>query len=133
MNYSTIFTKPVLKTKKQNKIKLLFLVLGKVIKNNPLLFFFCSLLAIITAVVNFNIGVNIKHALFSKEKTLSEHVIKEIENEEGEKNEEIEKKKIREILEKKATENNEQQKKVKEKIKDKIKEDGSLAKKDAKK
>src|SRR6185436_1288172 len=119
--------------KKQSKIKLLFLVLGRVIKNNPLLFFFCSLLAIITAVVNFNIGVNLKHALFSKEKTLSEHVIKEIENEGGKEKKEIENKRIREILEKKATENNEQQKKVKEKIKEKIKEDGSLAKKEAKK
>src|SRR5215216_3689612 len=97
---STVFTKPVLKTKKQSKIKLLFLVLGRVIKNNPLLFFFCSLLAVITAVINFNIGVNVKNLVLHKEKTLSEQVIKEIEEEGGKekKDLDIQKERIREIL-----------------------------------
>src|SRR5437868_1762070 len=108
MSPSTVFTKSVLQTKKPSKVKLLFLVLGRIIKNNPLLFFFCSLLAVITAVVNFNIGVNLKNVLLSKEKTLSEQVIKEVEKEGGDKEEEIEKKRIREILEKQATENNKQ-------------------------
>ena len=61
MSSSTIFTKPVLKTKKQSRVKLIFLVLRKIIKNNPKLFFFCSLLAVITAVVNYNIGANLRN------------------------------------------------------------------------
>ena len=133
MSSSTVFNKSVLKTKKKSKIKLLFLVLGRIIKNNPLLFFFCSFLAVITAVINFNIGVNVKNFLLSKEKTLSEQVIKEIENEGGEKKEEIEKKKIREILERITEEKNKKQKEVKEKITEKIKGDGSLSKKEVKK
>ncbi|CAG8561374.1 8328_t:CDS:1 [Paraglomus occultum] len=127
---STVFTKSVLKTKKKSKIKLLFLVLGRIIKNNPFLFFFCALLAVITAVVNFNIGGNLKNLLLHKEKTLSEQVVKEVEKEEGER---IEKKKIKEILNDKADETNKRQKEVKEKIEKVIKGNGSLAKKDAKK
>lgn len=61
MSFSTVFTKPVLKTKKQSRIKLIFLVLRRIIKNNPKLFFFCSLLAILTAVVNYNIGNNFRN------------------------------------------------------------------------
>src|SRR3954453_11821175 len=74
MSSSTAFTKSVLKVKKQSKIKLLFLFLGRIIKNNPLLFFFCSLLAVIVAVINFNISSNVKNLILHKEKTLSEQV-----------------------------------------------------------
>ena len=61
-NSSTIFTKSVLKTKKKSKIKLLFRVLRRVIKNNPKMFLFCGLLAIITAIINYNIGLNLREA-----------------------------------------------------------------------
>lgn len=130
MSSSTVFTKPVLKTKKQSKLKLLLLVLGRIIKNNPLLFFFCSLLAVIVAVINFNIGTNLKNVMLSKEKTLSEQVVKEVEKEKGEK---IERKRIRKILNDKADETEKKQREVKEKIEEKIKGEGSLTKKEAKK
>jgi len=61
-NSSTVFTKSVLKTKKKSKIKLLFRVLRRVIKNNPKMFLFCGLLAIITAIINYNIGLNLREA-----------------------------------------------------------------------
>jgi len=128
---STVFTKSVLKTKKQSKIKLLFLVLGRIIKNNPFLFFFCSLLAVITAVINFNIGANAKNLLLHKEKVLSEQVVQEIEKE-GKEKKDIEKKRIREILKEKTDESNEKQKELKKKIEEKIKGNGSLTKKQAK-
>src|SRR6185369_275465 len=130
---STVFTKSVLKTKKQSKIKLLFLVLGRIIKNNPFLFFFCSLLAVITAVINFNISFNAKSLFLHKEKTLSEQVIKKIDDEGGEKEEEIEKNKVREILEKETDEKNEKQKKIKKDITEKEAGKGSLKKKEVKK
>jgi len=130
MSSSTVFTKPVLKTKKQSKLKLFLLVLGRIIKNNPLLFFFCSLLAVIVAVINFNIGTNLKNVMLSKEKTLSEQVVKEVEKEKGEK---IERKRIRKILNDKADETEKKQREVKEKIEEKIKGEGSLTKKEAKK
>ena len=130
MSSSTVFTKSVLKTKKQSKVKLLFLVLGRIVKNNPFLFFFCALLAIITAIINFNIGANLKNLVLHKEKTLSEQVVKEVERE---KEETIEKKRIREILKDKADETNQRQKEVKENIEKVIKGNGSLTKKEAKK
>ena len=130
---STVFTKSVLKTKKQSKIKLLFLVLGRIIKNNPFLFFFCSLLAVITAVINFNISFNAKNLFIHKEKTLSEQVIKKVEKEGGEKEEEIKKNKVREILEKETDEKNEKQKKIKKDITEKVAGKGSLKKKEVKK
>jgi flagellar hook-basal body complex protein FliE len=132
MSLSTVFNESVLRTKKKNKIKLLFLALGRIIKNNPILFFFCSLLAIITALVNFNIGLNFRNFLTIKEKTLSEQVIKEIEKEGGEKETEIEKKRIRETLEKKVDESDKKQKKVKEKITEQAEGEGSLKKKEIK-
>src|SRR6185436_633264 len=98
---STVFTKSVLKTKKQSKIKLLFLVLGRIIKNNPFLFFFCSLLAVITAVINFNIGAKEKNLLLQKKKVLSKKVVQKKEKE-GKKKKDIEKKRIREILKEKT-------------------------------
>ena len=131
MSSSTAFTKSVLKVKKQSKIKLLFLFLGRIIKNNPLLFFFCSLLAVIVAVINFNISANVKNLILHKEKTLSEQVIREVEKEGGEK-EEIEKKRVRAILEKNADEANQRQKEVKEIIEKKIPGSGSLKKKKVK-
>jgi len=130
MSSSTVFTKSVLKTKKQSKLKLLLLVLGRIIKNNPLLFFFCSLLAVIVAVINFNIGTNLKNVMLGKEKTLSEQIVKEVEKEKGEK---IERKRIRKILNDKADETEKKQREVKEKIEEKIKGEGSLTKKEAKK
>src|SRR5688572_22921513 len=130
MYSSTAFNKSVLKVKKQSKIKLLFLFLGRIIKNNPLLFFFCSFLAVIVAVINFNIGANVKSLILHKEKTLSEQVIKEVEREGGE---EIEKKKVRTILEKNADETNQRQIEVKKNIEEKIEGSGSLKKKDVKK
>ena len=133
MSSSTVFTKSVLKTKKPSKIKLLFLVLGRIIKNNPLLFFFCSLLAVITALINFNIAVNLRGVLLSKEKTLSGEVIKAVEKEKGDKEENIKKEKVREILKQKADETNEEQKKVKKEIEEKIEGNGSLKKKEVKK
>ncbi|CAG8455433.1 12951_t:CDS:2 [Ambispora gerdemannii] len=86
-----------------------------------------------TAVINFNIAVNGKNLLLSKEKTLSEQVIKEVEKEGSKKKEEIEKKKIREILVKKVDEKDKKQKEVKENIEKAIKGGGSLKKKEAKK
>jgi hypothetical protein len=98
MSSSTVFTKSVLQTKKKNKIKTLFLVLGRIIKNNPLLFFFCALLAVITALINFNITVNFKNAFIVKDRNIASQIIKEIKKEEGKKTEEIEKERVREIL-----------------------------------
>ncbi|CAG8555894.1 5757_t:CDS:1, partial [Cetraspora pellucida] len=132
MSPATVFTKSVLKTKKQSKVKLLFLVLGRIIKNNPFLFFFCSLLAIITALVNFNIGVNLKNALLSREKVLSEKVIKAVEKEGGGKKEEITKERVREILNSEADETDRQQKETKENIAGEMQGEGSLSKKEVK-
>jgi hypothetical protein len=132
MASSTVFTKSVLKTKKPSKVKLLLLVLGRIIKNNALLFFFCSLLAVVTAVINFNISLNAKNLLLHKEKTLSEQVIKEIEKEGEGETKDIQKKRIREILAEKADKNNKKQKEVKEKIEKEIKGNGSLTKEKAK-
>ncbi|WNE40565.1 MAG: Vitamin B12 import ATP-binding protein BtuD [Mycoplasmataceae bacterium] len=132
MSLSTVFNKSVLETKKENKIKLLFLALGRIIRNNPLLFFFCSLLAIITALVNFNIGLNFRNLITSaiKEKTLSEQIVEKIEKEEGDK---ITEGKIREIIETNFNEKDKQQKEVKEKIEEKIKDKQTLTKKEIKK
>ncbi|CAG8672856.1 8082_t:CDS:2, partial [Ambispora leptoticha] len=88
---------------------------------------------VITAVINFNISVNVKNLLLHKEKTLSEQVIKEIENEGGAEKKVIEKRRIREILAEKTDENNKKQKEVKEKIEKEIKGEGSLTKEKAKK
>src|SRR5438876_293472 len=130
---TTVFTKSVLKTKKKNKIKLLFLALGRVIKNNPLLFFFCALLAVITALINFNIGVNLKNFLMTREKTLTTVTIKEIEKEGGKEKKAITKERIREILAKNADKTAERQKKLQAEISKKIEGTGSLEKKKVKK
>ena len=134
MPQTTIFSKSVLKTKKQSKIKLLFRILGRIIKNNTKLFFACSLLAVITAVINFNIGVNTRNAIFSKEKNLTEETVKEIEREGGDKKE-IEIAKIKEIISKSDDKKNAEQKKVKANITkaiEEIKDKKSLSKKEAK-
>jgi hypothetical protein len=70
MSPSTVFTKSVLKTKKKNKAKLLFRVLRRIIRNNPKLFIFCACLAAIVAIVNYNIGLNLREAFI---KGLSEN------------------------------------------------------------
>ncbi|MCE8164011.1 MAG: ABC transporter ATP-binding protein [Candidatus Moeniiplasma glomeromycotorum] len=97
---STVFSQSVLKTKKKNKLKILFLVLGRVIKNNPKLFFACSLLAVVVAIINFNIGVNFKDAFLVQEKHLTEAVIEKIDDEDKEKKtQQINKQRIKEITE----------------------------------
>lgn len=131
MSLSTVFNKSLLQTKKESKIKLLFLALGRIIKNNPILFFFCSLLAIITALVNFNIGINFRNLITNatKEKTLSEQVIEEVENE---KSNDIKKERIRDIIKNNLKEKNKQQREIKEKIEEKIEGKESLTKKEIK-
>src|SRR3954471_21715540 len=62
MSPTTVFTKSVRQTKKKNKAKLLFRVLRRIIRNNPKLFIFCALLAIITAIINYNVMVNLREA-----------------------------------------------------------------------
>ncbi|WNE40306.1 MAG: Vitamin B12 import ATP-binding protein BtuD [Mycoplasmataceae bacterium] len=131
MSLSTVFNKSLLQTKKESKIKLLFLALGRIIINNPALFFFCSLLAIITALVNFNIGINFRNLITNatKEKTLSEQVIEEIENEKGD---DIKKEKVKDIIKNNLKEKDKQQREIKEKIEEKIKGKESLTKKEIK-
>ncbi|KLL02580.1 MAG: ABC transporter ATP-binding protein [Mycoplasmataceae bacterium RC_NB112A] len=97
---STVFSKSVLKTKKKNKVKILFLVLGRVIKNNPKLFFLCVLLGIFVAIINYNIGVVFKNAFMVQEKELTVAVNEKIDEEKGENNQPVEyisKQRIREI------------------------------------
>jgi len=72
---STVFTKSVLKTKKESKLKLLFRFTRNVISNNPWLFLAGSLLAVIAAINNFNIRVCFKDAFFVDEKTLNTQTI----------------------------------------------------------
>ncbi|CAG8813367.1 28980_t:CDS:2, partial [Racocetra persica] len=84
-----------------------------------------KLKTVITAVVNFNIGVNTKNALFSREKTLSEQVIKAIEKEESE---EITKARVREIINSQADETDKRQKETKENAIGEIQGEGSLSK-----
>ncbi len=116
MSSTTVFAKTVLQTKKKSKIKILFLVLGRIIKNNPLLFFFCALLAVITAIINFNIGVNFKNAFVAKDRNIATQIIKEIKQEGDKKEKEVKKERIKEIIEKKFSDNfsDEKQKKLKE-------------------
>lgn len=125
---STVFSQSVLKTKKKSRLKILFLVLGRIIKNNPKLFFLCSLLAIIVALINYNIGVNFKDAFIVHEKTLTEAVIEKIEDEKP-KSKEIDKSRIIPLTEaayqKIAQENHEDLKKIEE-VRDKIKSDEKL-------
>ena len=115
MSSTSVFSKSILKTKKKNKLKLLFLFTQRIIKNNPKLFFVCSLLAVITAIINFNIGVSFKNAFFVDEKTLSNEIIEDIKKEVNDK-EKIETERIKEIAENKATTNAELQTEVKKKI-----------------
>ena len=63
MSSSTVFTKSVLKTKKQSKTKLFFRVLKRVILNNQKLFFFCVVLSVFTAIINYNISANLREFL----------------------------------------------------------------------
>lgn len=132
---TTVFSKSVLQTKKQSKIKLLFLVLGRIIKNNYKLFFACSFLAVITAAINFNITNNTRDVLLGKEKTITEQTIKEIEEIKGDR---VEKQKIVEILEQKITATGTKHDQEKQEVRDKIiteinKKDTSLSKEEAKK
>ena len=129
MSSQTVFTKPVLRTKKKSKFKILFLVLGRIIKNNPKLFLLCSLLAVIVAIINFNIGINFKDAFITEEKTLTTKVITKLESrKEGEK---IEAEEIKKILEDKYSRVSDQQKNVKDNIEAGLKGKESLDKKAA--
>ena len=98
MSSVTIFSKSVLKNKKINKLKLLFRVFGRIIKNNSKLFFFCSILAILTAMINFSIGINGRNIIFNRGETFIESTIKEIDKEPTE---EIKIDKIKKILDEK--------------------------------
>ena len=131
---STVFSQSVLRTKKKSKLKILFLVLGRIIKNNPKLFFLCSLLAIITAIINFNIGVNFKNAFVVQEKHLTETLTEKIDEEGGEKAKQIDKQRIREIIEEghqqAIRENHEAKEKI-DRVKNKINEAVNLTEKDS--
>ena len=63
MSSSAVSTKSILKTKKPSKTKLFFQLLRRIIKNNPKLFLFCALLSVLVAVINFNIGANLRNFL----------------------------------------------------------------------
>ena len=128
MSSETVFTKSVLKTKKKSKFKILFLVLGRIIKNNPKLFLLCSVLAIIVAVINFNIGVNFKDAFITEERNLTKKVIAELEKKDEK---EIKVDEIKSILEKKYSRISEQQTKVKNSIENELAKKESLKKEDA--
>ena len=56
--------------------------MGRVIKNNPKLFFASALLAVFVAIINFNIGVSFKDAFIEHEQTLTNAVIEKMEDEE---------------------------------------------------
>lgn len=116
MSSSTVFSKSVLKTKKESKIKLLLCFTTNIIKKNLGLFFVCSLLAIVTAIINFNIGICFKNAFFVDEKTLSTETIKAINKINKDKEETIDLAEIKRIVIKKADESEDSQKKVKENI-----------------
>lgn len=62
MSYATVFTPSVIQQKKINKFKLLWLVFRNIVKNNLNLFLFNIFLAIVTAVINFNVRLNLKNA-----------------------------------------------------------------------
>ncbi|CAI2201225.1 18431_t:CDS:1, partial [Funneliformis geosporum] len=89
---------------------------------------------VITAVINFNIGANVRNLVLHKEKTLSEQVIKEVESEGGKEKKDlnIQKERIREILKRNTDETNQRQKEVKANIENEIKGSGSLKKKEIK-
>lgn len=125
MSSTSVFSKSILKTKKKNKLKLLFLFTKRIIQNNRKLFFFCSLLAVITAIINFNIGVSFKNAFFVDEKTLSNEIIEDIKKEKTNDKGEIEIKKIEDIAKNKATTNAKLQTKVKEEILAELKKKGN--------
>jgi len=60
MSHSAVFTSPIIQ--KKNKFKLLWLVFCNIVKNNLNLFLFNIFLAIVAAVINFNIRLNLKEA-----------------------------------------------------------------------
>lgn len=128
MSSKTVFTKSVLKTKKKSKFKILFLVLSRIIKNNPKLFLLCSVLAVIVAIVNFNIGVNFKDAFITDERNLTKKVVAELEKK-AEK--EIKVDEIRSILDRKYSRISEQQEKVKNSIEKELASKESLKKEEA--
>ncbi|MCE8167080.1 MAG: ABC transporter ATP-binding protein [Candidatus Moeniiplasma glomeromycotorum] len=119
--------------------------MGKIIKNNPKLFFLCSLLAVFVAIINFNIGVVFKNAFIVQEKELTAAVNEEIDKEGGEKAKEVKdisKQRIKEITEsecRRVIKQNQEKKEKIEEIKNKIKQSekldgaGSIPKKEAKK
>jgi hypothetical protein len=129
MSSKTVFTKSVLKTKKKSKFKILFLVLSRIIKNNPKLFLLCSVLAVIVSVINFNIGVNFKDAFITEERNLTKKVIAELEKKDEKK--EIKVDEIKSILDKKYSRVSEQQTNVKNSIEKELAKKESLKKEEA--
>src|SRR4051812_6204667 len=68
MSAQTNFTDLFIKVKKKNRAKLLFAFLRQIVVNNYRLFFFCTLLALFTSIVNYNIGLNIRDNILSLSK-----------------------------------------------------------------
>lgn len=66
----TIFSDSLLKTSEENKVIMLLKALKEIIKNKTKLFISCSLLAIITAIINFNISINVRNNFTSTKKII---------------------------------------------------------------
>ena len=113
MSSSTVFSKSVLKTKKESKLKLLLRFTINIIRKNRGLFFVCALLAVITAIINFNIGVCFKNTFFVDEKTLSTQTIEAIKEDKGNT---IDIDRVKRIIKKKANKNEASQKEFKKKF-----------------
>ena len=134
MSSSTVFSKSFLKTKKENKFQLLFRFARKIISNNLRLFLACSLLAVITAIINFNIGIAFKDAFFTDEKTLSTETIENIKKKVKNDEETIEIEEIKKIIDEQFKKNDKSTREVKDEIIKKLDEktnQKSLKKKEA--
>jgi len=70
MTNQTVFTESILRINKKERVKLMFSFFKKIVKTHPRLFVRASLLAIIVAIANFNIGSITKNALTSAEKSI---------------------------------------------------------------
>lgn len=62
MSHTAVFTPSIIQQKKKDRFKLLWLVFCNIVKNNLNLFLFNVFLAIITAIINFNVRLNLKNA-----------------------------------------------------------------------
>jgi len=61
----TVFTKSFLRTKENNKLRLLTIFAWNIIRRGTGLFLICALVAFLTAKTYFNLGVNFKNQLLS--------------------------------------------------------------------